>query len=169
MCSKTVMAFLRNQYVLSSLDSFAHLIDSLLLQGICGDTFAQGSGRTLSIREIIVDLFLIIKAVGNAGVNISQSQSGKSEGYLLRRRAVAIMIDDRIQADARAGNPDRSIRRYCEWNLLRGFNNCHDADYSRFFHCERSVKPWVSMSPSSTHQLRDPTRWMICPSVAGCF
>ena len=113
---------------MSTLDSFAHLTDPLLLQGIGGDTFAQGSGRTLSIREIIVDLFLMIKAVGNAGVNISQAQSGKSEGYLLCRRAVAIMIDDGIQADARAGNPDRSIWRYCQWNLLGGFNNCHDAN-----------------------------------------
>jgi len=117
---------------LSSLDSFAHLTDPLLLRGIGGDTFAQGSGRTLSIREIFVDLVLMIKAVGNAGVNISQVQSGKSEGYLLCRRALAIMIDYGIQADARTGNPDRSIWRYCQWNLLGGFNNCHDANYSDF-------------------------------------
>src|SRR5437870_2786475 len=141
---------------MSSLDSFAHLTDPLLLQGIGGDTFAQGSGRTLSTREIVVDLVLMIKAVGNAGVNISQAQSGKSKGYLLGRRAVAIMIDDGIQVDARAGNPDCSIWRYCQGNLLGGFNNCHDANYSRFVHCERSVRAWISISPSGAYQLRDP-------------
>lgn len=117
---------------MSSLDSFAHLIDPLLLQWIGGDTFAQSSGRSLSIHEIIVDLFLMIKAVGNAGVNIGKAQSGESLGYLLCRRAVAIVIDHGIQADARAGNPDRSVRRYCQWDRLGGFNNCHDANYSRF-------------------------------------
>src|SRR5437660_5388047 len=114
----------------------------------------------------------MIKAVGNAGVNISQARSGKSEGYLLCRRAVAIMIDDGIQADARAGNPDRSIWRCWQWNPLGAFNNCHDANYSRFFHCERSVRPWVTcerrvrpwvlMSASGTHELRTPTCLISC-------
>lgn len=57
---------------LSSPDSFAHLVEALLLQRIAGDTLAQISGRLLSIREIFVDFFLVVQTVGNAEVNISQ-------------------------------------------------------------------------------------------------
>jgi hypothetical protein len=58
---------------LSSPDSYAHFVEPLLLQRIAGDTLAQISGRSLSIREIFVDFFLVVQKVGNAGVNISQA------------------------------------------------------------------------------------------------
>jgi len=85
---------------LSSPHSFAHLVEALLLQRIAGDASAQISGKLFSIGEIFVNFFRVVQTVGNAGVNISQAQSGKSHGNLLRRRALAIVKDYGIEADA---------------------------------------------------------------------
>lgn len=53
-------------FSLSSRDSFPHFVEALLLQRIAVDTFAQISGRLLSISEIFVDLVLMVQKVGNA-------------------------------------------------------------------------------------------------------
>ena len=61
----------------------------------------------------------MIEKIGQAGVDVGQAQRREAEGNLFGGRALLIMVQDRVQTDPAASDPDRAVLRSQERHRLR--------------------------------------------------
>ncbi len=88
-----------------------HFADAALLRRILRDELLQFISGLKLTGQILIEFCLVIEVVREAGMNIGQTQRRKLQRDFFRRRALPVMVQDRIQTDARFGNTDRAIRR----------------------------------------------------------
>ena len=93
------------------LDSLAHPLEALLLKWISRKALPQFLGLLLLTIQVLDNGVLMIKIIGQAGVNISQAQRRKAQRNFFGGRALLIMVQDRIQTDTGASNPYGAILR----------------------------------------------------------
>jgi hypothetical protein len=66
-------------------------------------------GIPFLLAEVSFYLFTMIEVISNSGVYILDSKRRKTDGDLFRRRSLLILVNDRVQAYARAGDPDGPV------------------------------------------------------------